>query len=107
MALWADLLDQIVDQMLANRKIFLLHERNQAAFEAMHRKDHDAKHEDLQEQVSPGAGRRPLVRPGPGPPVGLLRGGHGRRLHRRRRIRQRPVRRAERDPSRCRRDLLC
>jgi AcrR family transcriptional regulator len=49
-ALWAELLEQLVDQMLANRKIFLLHERNQAAFEAMHRKDHDAKHEDLQEQ---------------------------------------------------------
>jgi hypothetical protein len=49
-ALWAELLGQLVDQMLANRKIFLLHERNQAAFEAMHRKDHDAKHEDLQEQ---------------------------------------------------------
>jgi AcrR family transcriptional regulator len=49
-ALWADLLDELVDQMLANRKIFLLHERNQAAFEAMHREDHDAQHEDLQEQ---------------------------------------------------------
>jgi AcrR family transcriptional regulator len=47
-ALWADLLDQIVDQMLAHRKIFLLHERNQAAFEALHREDHDASHEDLQ-----------------------------------------------------------
>jgi AcrR family transcriptional regulator len=49
-ALWAELLEQLVDQMLANRKIFLLHERNQAAFEAMHRKDHEAKHEDLQGQ---------------------------------------------------------
>ena len=47
-ARWADLLDQIVDQMLAHRKIFLLHERNQAAFEALHREDHDASHEDLQ-----------------------------------------------------------
>lgn len=49
-ALWAELLVQLVDQMLANRKIFLLHERNQAAFEAMHREEHDAQHEDLQEQ---------------------------------------------------------
>jgi len=47
-ALWADLLDQIVDQMLAHRKIFLLHERNQAAFEALHRDEHDGAHEDLQ-----------------------------------------------------------
>ncbi|HEX3565116.1 MAG TPA: helix-turn-helix domain-containing protein [Acidimicrobiales bacterium] len=50
MALWAQILDQTVDQMLANRKIFLLHERNQAAFEAMHREEHDAQHEDFQEQ---------------------------------------------------------
>lgn len=49
-ALWAELLEQLVDQMLANRKIFLLHERNQAAFEAMHREEHDAQHDDLQEQ---------------------------------------------------------
>jgi AcrR family transcriptional regulator len=49
-ARWADLLEQLVDQMLANRKIFLLHERNQAAFEAMHREEHVAKHVDLQEQ---------------------------------------------------------
>jgi len=47
-ARWADLLDQIVDQMLAHRKIFLLHQRNQAAFEALHREEHDAQHEDLQ-----------------------------------------------------------
>jgi AcrR family transcriptional regulator len=49
-ALWAELLEQLVDQMLANRKIFLLHERNQAAFEALHQKDHDAQHQDLQQQ---------------------------------------------------------
>ena len=49
-AMWAQLLEQMVDQMLANRKIVLLHERNQAAFEAMHREEHDAQHEDFQEQ---------------------------------------------------------
>jgi AcrR family transcriptional regulator len=48
LALWADLLDQIVVQMLAHRKIFLLHERNQAALEVLHRKDHEDAHEDLQ-----------------------------------------------------------
>ncbi len=31
--LWGDAPRQIIDQMLAQRKIFLLHERNQAAFE--------------------------------------------------------------------------
>jgi AcrR family transcriptional regulator len=47
---WSDLLELMVDQMLDNRKIFLLHERNQAAFEALHRQEHEAKHEDLQAQ---------------------------------------------------------
>ncbi|MBF6557886.1 MAG: TetR/AcrR family transcriptional regulator [Acidimicrobiales bacterium] len=46
--LWGELLDQIVDQMLAQRKIFLMHERNQAALEKLHRNDHDAEHEDIQ-----------------------------------------------------------
>jgi AcrR family transcriptional regulator len=46
--LWGELLDQIVDQMLAQRKIFLMHERNQAALEKLHRSDHDAEHEDIQ-----------------------------------------------------------
>jgi AcrR family transcriptional regulator len=47
---WAALLDQLIDQMLAQRKIFLLHERNQAAFEKLHREEHDAEHEDFQAQ---------------------------------------------------------
>jgi AcrR family transcriptional regulator len=46
--LWGELLDQIVDQMLAQRKIFLMHERNQAALEKLHRKDHYAEHDDIQ-----------------------------------------------------------
>jgi hypothetical protein len=49
-ARWGELLEEIVDQMLAHRKIFLLHERNQAAFEQLHREEHDAKHQDMQEQ---------------------------------------------------------
>ena len=47
---WGVLLDQVVDQMLAQRKIFLMHERNQAALEKLHRKDHDAEHDDIQAQ---------------------------------------------------------
>jgi len=50
MELWGELLDEIVDQMLAQRKIFLMHERNQAALEKLHREDHDAEHEDIQNQ---------------------------------------------------------
>jgi AcrR family transcriptional regulator len=44
---WADTLDELIDQMLAHRKIFLLHQRNEAAFEMLHREEHDAHHEDL------------------------------------------------------------
>jgi len=47
---WGTLLDQVVDQMLGQRKLFLMHERNQAALEKLHRKDHDAEHEDIQNQ---------------------------------------------------------
>jgi len=36
--------------MLGERKLFLMHERNQAALEKLHRKDHDAEHEDIQNQ---------------------------------------------------------
>lgn len=49
--LWRQLLDQMVGQMLAQRKIFLLHERNQAALEKLHRKDHDEEHEDFQNKL--------------------------------------------------------
>jgi len=47
---WGTLLEQVVGQMLAQRKLFLMHERNQAALEKLHRKDHDAEHEDIQNQ---------------------------------------------------------
>ncbi|MGO9856602.1 MAG: TetR/AcrR family transcriptional regulator [Acidimicrobiales bacterium] len=47
---WGTLLDEVLDQLLAQRKIFLMHERNQAALEKLHRKDHEAEHEDLQNQ---------------------------------------------------------
>ncbi len=47
---WGDLLDEIVDSMLAQRQLFLMHERNQAALEKLHKAQHDAEHEDLQNQ---------------------------------------------------------
>ena len=47
---WGSLLDEVLDQMLAQRKIFLMHERNQAALEKLHRKDHDDEHDDIQQR---------------------------------------------------------
>jgi replication fork clamp-binding protein CrfC len=47
---WRDLLDEVVEHMLAQRQLFLMHERNQAALEKMHKAEHDAEHEDLQNQ---------------------------------------------------------
>jgi AcrR family transcriptional regulator len=48
--LWEELLDQVVGQMLAQRKLFLFHERNQAALEKLHREEHDAEHDDIQDK---------------------------------------------------------
>ncbi|MGP0031555.1 MAG: TetR/AcrR family transcriptional regulator [Acidimicrobiales bacterium] len=47
---WGALLSGLIDQMLAQRKLFLMHERNQAALEKLHHEDHEADHEDIQEQ---------------------------------------------------------
>src|SRR5580698_4728775 len=56
LALWEELLDEIVGEMLTQRKIFLMHERNQAVLEKLHNQDHDAEHDDTQNQF-----RRVLV----------------------------------------------
>jgi AcrR family transcriptional regulator len=48
-AKWRSLLDTLLAEMLNQRKIFLLHERNQAAFEKLHREEHEAEHEDIQD----------------------------------------------------------
>ncbi|MGD0310923.1 MAG: TetR/AcrR family transcriptional regulator [Acidimicrobiales bacterium] len=45
---WARLLDGLIDQMLQQRALFIFHERNQAAIEDLHRREHDGAHEDLQ-----------------------------------------------------------
>jgi AcrR family transcriptional regulator len=47
---WAVLLERVVEQMLANRKLFVLHERNRAAFEQLHKVGHVADHDDLEVQ---------------------------------------------------------
>jgi AcrR family transcriptional regulator len=48
--IWGSLLNELLDQMLAQRKIFLMHERNQAALEKLHRKDHDDEHNDIEQR---------------------------------------------------------
>src|ERR1700722_11957699 len=45
---WGQLLDQVVDQMLAHGKLFLMHQRNQAAMEKLHSKEHEAANDDIQ-----------------------------------------------------------
>jgi AcrR family transcriptional regulator len=50
LVLWEALLNEVLGEMLAQRKLFLLHERNQAVMEKLHREDHDAEHEDIQNQ---------------------------------------------------------
>lgn len=45
---WESLLDSLLDEMLSQRPLILMHERNQAALERLHRnEDHDAQHDDL------------------------------------------------------------
>ena len=45
---WAALLDQFIDQLLEHRALFILHERNRAALEELHRERHDAEHDDME-----------------------------------------------------------
>ncbi len=50
--LWAQLLDQFIDQVAGNRDLFLLHERNRSAFETLNQSEfHQAQHDDLEEQL--------------------------------------------------------
>jgi AcrR family transcriptional regulator len=42
------LVGELTDQILGHRALFVLHERNRAALEELHRENHDAAHEDLE-----------------------------------------------------------
>jgi AcrR family transcriptional regulator len=55
---WAAVLRGLVDTMLANHKLFVLHERNQTALAALHIKGHDGDHEDMEQEF-----RRILANP--------------------------------------------
>ena len=57
--MWVGLLDQFIDQVIANRKLFLLHARNQNALEQIaHDAHNEAEHEDMEERL-----RRVLANP--------------------------------------------
>jgi AcrR family transcriptional regulator len=46
---WAELFDGVIDEILANRKIFVLHQRNSAAFQSVHNTQaHEQDHEDVE-----------------------------------------------------------
>ena len=47
---WSKMLDRVIVQMLANRRLFVLHERNRAAFEQLHNQGHDSEHGDFEAQ---------------------------------------------------------
>jgi AcrR family transcriptional regulator len=47
---WAAVLCGLVDTMLANRKLFVLHQRNQTALAGLHIKGHDGDHEEIEQQ---------------------------------------------------------
>ena len=47
---WAAVLRGLVDTMLANRKLFVLHERNRTALSALHDKGHEGDHEEIEQQ---------------------------------------------------------
>ena len=48
---WAALLDELVAEMLAHRKIFVMHDRNRSAFEQLHRREHDGVHEEIDDEI--------------------------------------------------------
>jgi AcrR family transcriptional regulator len=47
---WALVLRGLVDTMLANRQLFVLHQRNQTALSGLHIKGHDGDHEEMEQQ---------------------------------------------------------
>jgi AcrR family transcriptional regulator len=48
---WPRLIDEFIDQVLANQDLFLLHQRNQSAFEQLaHNERHQQENEDMEER---------------------------------------------------------
>ncbi len=51
MAVWERFLNGCIERMLANRKLFLMHQINQAAFEKVHNQDHAGQHMDVEDRA--------------------------------------------------------
>ena len=45
---WSALIDQMIEQMLSHRALFILHERNRTAMEQLHDERHEAEHDDIE-----------------------------------------------------------
>ncbi|MGH9081684.1 MAG: TetR/AcrR family transcriptional regulator [Acidimicrobiales bacterium] len=50
-ASWTALLDVFIEQIPANHQLILMHERNRAAFDKLHQRDHAQQHQDMEEQL--------------------------------------------------------
>lgn len=48
---WTAFLYQLIDQVLEHRALFILHERNRAALDALHNERHGAEHDDLEARL--------------------------------------------------------
>ena len=46
---WADLLDGLIDEIFANRRLILMHQRNASAFRLEHREEHVESNQDMVE----------------------------------------------------------
>ena len=51
LASFGAVLGELQDHMLAQRKLFMMHERNQAATEKLHRTGHGEHHDDVQQRL--------------------------------------------------------
>jgi AcrR family transcriptional regulator len=51
LGVWERFLDSCIDRLLANRKLFLMHQVNQSAFEKVHAQEHAEQHLDLEERA--------------------------------------------------------
>jgi AcrR family transcriptional regulator len=49
--LWSEMLNELIDQILPQRQIFLMHLRNEATLEKLHNRTHDAENEDIQNRL--------------------------------------------------------
>lgn len=45
---WATLFDEMIEQMLSHRALFIFHERNRTAMEGLHNEEHEAEHDDIE-----------------------------------------------------------